>query len=178
MLPRLVIAAILIQLSWFLFTGLMSLFNALWLQHYTLITAPFQAAGGGDIIDIQRQPKCKRSKYRRHICFFGGSRWCSCSRNSAELWRILTLAMVAIGVIVSIVGSANPYCAQAIIVRAISNRANCTGGMDLTRYTKYWTTWWNLFIATYYVSAYCNIVCGWANICICSSKFAGNQCGR
>lgn len=146
-LPRLVIAAILIQLSWFLFTGLMSLFNALGYSINTLITAPFQAAGGGDIIDILGNQSASAVNTAGIFASLGAAVGVAAAATALSSGGFLTLAMVAIGVIVSIVLVVLTLIVRKLLLFALLVTAPIAlVAWILPGTQKYWTTWWNLFI--------------------------------
>lgn len=146
-LPRLVIATILIQLSWFIFTALLELFNALGYSINTLVTAPFQAAGGGDIIDILGNQGAGNTNVAGIFATLGAGIGVVAAATALSSGGFLTLAMVAIGVIVSIVLVVLTLVVRKLLLFVLLVTAPIAlVAWILPGTQKYWTTWWNLFI--------------------------------
>lgn len=147
-LPRLIIAAILIQLSWFLCSVLIQIFNAVGYGLNTLITAPFTQNGGGDIVDIIGRSD-NGAQNAAGIFSTTGLVVGGISLGLATLapGGILTVALVAVGVIISILLTIFTLVIRKLLIVALVLLAPVAFvAWILPNTQKFWNSWWNLFI--------------------------------
>lgn len=149
-LPRLVIAAILIQLSWFIFTTLIFIVNGIGAGLYALLTQPFNGVGGGDIMDIAGQIKASGavgsvfSQATIFTAIVGAGAFAvgSVMVGGATLSIILT----AVGVIISILITIFTLIVRKILILLLLTLAPLAlVAWILPNTTKYWDMWWKLF---------------------------------
>ncbi len=147
-LPRLVIAVILIQLSWFIFTTMIELFNALGYGLNWLITAPFQANGGGDIVDIVNSQSSKdigaATIFTGSGLVIGGTAFVVGTVLSGGFF--MTIALVAIGVIISVAAVILTLIIRKLLIIALLILAPIAlVAWILPNTQKFWNSWWQLF---------------------------------
>lgn len=146
-LPRLVIAVILIQLSWFLFTTMIQLFNALGYGLNALITAPFEAAGKIDIVDLMARPNQASAEVAGVFAGGGlaiGGTALVLTALSPGGW--ITLALTAIGVLISIIMVVLTLVIRKLLLITLLVIAPIAlVAWILPGTQKFWSSWWSLF---------------------------------
>jgi hypothetical protein len=149
-LPRLVIAAILIQLSWFIFTTLVILMNALGSGLYALLTQPFVGVGGGDIMDIAGQIKNNSaigSAISQGTIFVGLTSAIAIGGLLAFTGgALLSFILVAVGVIISVLVAIFTLIVRKILILLLLTLAPLAlVAWILPNTQRFWDMWWKLF---------------------------------
>ncbi len=146
-LPRIVIGAILIQLSWFIFTNMIQIVNALGAGLYWLLLAPFDFAGAGD-----------GGSYVEINDILGASGadsagWVSTITQGVAItgaillgfWSIISLT--AIGVIISLFVAIVTITLREVVLIVLLAIAPIAIALWIFPGTKkWWDTWWSAFI--------------------------------
>lgn len=148
-LPRLVIAAIAIQLSWFIFTTMIIFTNALGAGIYGLLTAPF-SINGGDIMDITgtlAENSAIAGQIGSIAVFAGVSAAIAVGVvGIATAGSLLTLVLVAIGVIISImIVIVTLIVRKMLIIVLLALAPLALVAWILPSTQRFWDMWWKLF---------------------------------
>jgi MFS family permease len=147
-LPRLVIAAILIQLSWFIFTTLIVITNAVGIGLYSLLTSPF--GGGGDIMNLTG---IINAKAPTAVALANTGIFASIIAAGfiglaalATPGALLTLCFTAIGVLISILVVLFTLIIRKVLIIVLLTLAPLALVAWILPNTKrYWDMWWQLF---------------------------------
>lgn len=143
-LPRLVIAAIGIQLSWFIFTTVIVVMNAIGVGIYSLMLLPFQAAMGPNATEISTIYASQSN---------GGQIFSGVITATAGVAAFAGAGGLAGVTAVAIAGA---FAICAALVTLILRKVLIIGLLVLAPLAlvawvlpgtqKFWTSWWNLFI--------------------------------
>lgn len=148
-LPRLVIAAIAIQLSWYIFTLLIQITNGVGAGIYSLLTFPFDNAGDilTDIGNQNAQVGTGSQNFAGLLAFLGlGAGAISAIITALTPGGWMTLVLVSIGVIVSmLVAVITLIVRKMLIITLIILSPVALALWILPGTQKFWTMWWQLF---------------------------------
>ncbi|MFO0881999.1 MAG: hypothetical protein U0491_00935 [Candidatus Saccharimonadales bacterium] len=141
-LPRLIIAAIAIQLSWFIFTTIITVINAIGLGIYSLMLAPFGLnGGGGDIVDLLGTQSEGAKLFSGTLIAVGAGAGFIAVGGLAGI----VAAAIAVGFAL-VMAVATLILRKMLIIALLVLAPLALVAWILPGTQKYWTTWWNLFI--------------------------------
>lgn len=143
-LPRIVIAAIAIQLSWFIFGLLIQLSNAIGIGLYAMLTSAFRS---GDIIDLMSQNLSGGGQATAQVSVLalGGA------AVATGLWALgpgawITIVLTLIGVMVSLLVALFTLIVRKILIIVLLVLSPIALLLWILPGTQnLWQTWWKLF---------------------------------
>lgn len=144
-LPRLVIAAILIQLSWFIFTTLITITNEIGLAVYSMLLAPFNLNGaGGDIMDMLGNAGKSGNLFSGSLVLVG-----AVGAGAAGFVAIGGLAgivgLAVVGIFGIMAAIATLILRKILIILLLALAPLALVAWILPGTQKWWDAWWKLF---------------------------------
>lgn len=143
-LPRLVIAAIAIQLSWFIFTTVIVIINAIGVGIYSLMLIPFQSALGTNATEISTIYSVQSNGgqvFTGALAALGAAGVAIDAGGLAGVVAVAIAGAVAIGAALVTLILRKVLIIGLLILAPLALVAWVLPGTQ-----KYWTSWWNLFI--------------------------------
>lgn len=143
-LPRLVIAAIAIQLSWFIFTTAIVIIDAIGVGIYSLMLLPFQHALGSNATEISTIYSIQSNGSQVFSGALAAMAGVAAFSGAGGLGGIVAVAIAgafAIGVALVTLILRKVLIIGLLILAPLALVAWVLPGTQ-----KYWTSWWNLFI--------------------------------
>ncbi len=141
-LPRLIIAAIAIQLSWFIFTTLIAVINDIGIGIYSLMLAPFGLNGAGsDIVDMIGTQSEGAKLFSGTLLLIGAGAGFIAVGGLAGI--VAAAIAVGVGMIVAI---ATLILRKMLIIALLVLAPLALVAWILPGTQKFWTSWWNLYI--------------------------------
>jgi hypothetical protein len=144
-LPRLVIAAILIQLSWFIFTTMITIVNDIGLAVYSMLLAPFNLNGAGsDVVDLLGNASKSGNLFSGSLVLVG-----ALGAGAAGFVAIGGLAgivgLAVVGIFGIMAAIATLILRKILIILLLALAPLALVAWILPGTQKWWDAWWKLF---------------------------------